>query len=403
MSELHPHHITASLEPGVRAQLAKFHTRRALQSSSCYLEHRSVIEELCYATEFAPTPLPAPSRRFLRIVSWNLQRGIQLDGIIAFVQAHSVLRDFDLIVLNEVDLGMARSANRNVARDLAEALECGYFFGNSYVCLDHGDVRDPNNGLDNSLGLHGNAILSRHPQRAGENVSIPISRDKFESNTEKRLGHKKALWGRFETNLGEIVLAAAHLDPIATPELRGEQLEALLRRLDDVGSLVLAGDLNTTTYDLGSLPRLLLNVLAKAKRGGFAHAIHHYMHPWELYERPVFETLGRHGLAYRDFNDLYRGTVRYEVGSFDSESKVRDFLPQFAVDLLRWRLRPWAGVAPLRVDWACARGWRALQDDELVEESGRHSVCPGVVEAASWQGQRLSDHDPIYVDLVPAR
>jgi hypothetical protein len=285
---------------------------------------------------------------------------------------------------------------------MAEALGMEMVFGNSYLCLSKGDARDGSPTEQNRESLHGNAILSRWPLRRAENFSVAISRDKFESS-EKRLGHKKSLWAEAETPLGRVAVLTPHLDPYCSARFRGLQMEHALAKVDEhaLGAVILGGDLNTSTYDLESLPALLKNVLVKMWRGGFPHVIAQYMKPQELYERPIFEALERAGFEWRSFNDMAAGSVRYEVGTFDSESKLRDHVPGAAVHLVRWKLAPYGGVVPLKIDWFAGRGVRALGGDEMVEPSGRRSRAPAVLERARWQGEPVSDHDPIVVDFLP--
>ncbi len=391
----------------VQSALAKIHTRRALLAAPLYQQWQPAIDAvtdgLCYDGP-ATAPLPTP-QGFIRVVTWNIQRGIHADGQIQLLRSHPVLADADVILLNEVDLGMARSGNRDVAKEMAQALGFAYVFGNSYLCLDHGDVRDVRDGHSgeaNQQGLHGNAILSRLPIRRAQNISIAITKDKFQSRNEKRLGHKKALLAELDTPWGPLCCVAAHLDPIGSPLQRAHQLRDIIAAIDAQGcqQVLIGGDFNTTTYDLASMPRLLGNLARKFLRGGIPHAVAHYMQPWTLYERPVFDVLREHAFETGPFNDLTTGTMRYEVGDFDSESKVRDFLPGFAVSFLRWRLKPWNGVAPLKIDWFAARGLQVAPVTPADDATQRASVAPMVVERATWQGQRLADHDPVVVDVV---
>ena len=125
------------------------------------------------------------------------------------------------------------------------------------------------------------------------------------------------------------------------------------------------------------------------------------MRPHELYEKPIFDALAEHGFEHASFNDMTRGTARYEVGTFDSESKVREHVPGVFVHLLRRKLRPWNGVVPLKLDWFVARGLRACRDGELTEPDGRESRAPDVLERPRFQGEILSDHDPVVVDVLP--
>jgi len=399
--------LPAAMPPDVVRNLAAIRRRRALEASDLWrrvaADVRARTDALSYGVP--ATPAPRLPRSFLRVASWNVQRGIHAEGIVDILRTAPELADLDVLMLNEVDAGMARSGNRDVAAFLGEALGFAWAFGNSYLCLDRGDARDRKDGGDgeNLLGLHGNAILSRWPLVRAVNVPVHVTKDKFHG-AEKRLGAKKALWVEAHTPLGRVVLGSAHLDSVASPDQRAAQLRDLLADLPAAGSLpaLVGGDFNTHTYDVGSPLRLARNLFLKAVRGAFPHGIHHYMHPWELYERPVFEALEAAGFDWRPFNDLTRGTMRYEVGSFDCESSVREQMPGVVVDLLRWKLRPWNGVVPLRMDWLAGRGLRALSDAEVVEADGRGSRSPTTVVRPSARGAKISDHDPLVADVAAA-
>ena len=123
------------------------------------------------------------------------------------------------------------------------------------------------------------------------------------------------------------------------------------------------------------------------------------MRPYELYERPVFAQLDAAGLDYRRFNAMQAGTTRYEVGSYDSESKVSEVLPDVAVRILRHKLRPWDGVAPLKVDWFCGKGLEVLQGEGGTSAGEALPVSPTPIARPAVEGAMLSDHDPIVVDI----
>ena len=148
----------------------------------------------------------------LRLVEWNIERGIEFDkikllltdkqGFIAKVhsEAHNntntekakdevlstqmdVLQSADVLVLNEVDWGMKRSDYRAVVKELADALKMNWAYGVEFVEVDpkilglqsFADVKNKGERREleelfsadkaRLLGLHGTAILSRYPLR----------------------------------------------------------------------------------------------------------------------------------------------------------------------------------------------------------------------------------------------
>jgi hypothetical protein len=147
---------------------------------------------------------------FLRAVCWNIERGIHFDPIrIALSEPEKfdqllaekkdpkakplgpdqlkivkqqldILQPTDLLILNEVDYGVTRTDYRDVARDLAKALNMNYAYGVEFLELDplnlglekvemedkqaQADIQKSFD-VDKSryLGLHGTAVLSRSP------------------------------------------------------------------------------------------------------------------------------------------------------------------------------------------------------------------------------------------------
>ncbi|MCZ6652341.1 MAG: endonuclease/exonuclease/phosphatase family protein [Planctomycetota bacterium] len=158
--------------------------------------------------------------RVMRVVLWNIERGVELDAIKlllnegdAFVNRYlrarvgtaaaegdkprSVDRDrllddvkalqrADVLVLNEVDWGIKRSGYRAVVRELAETLKMNWAYGVEFLEIDPGQlgteafagveddaerrrlVKETSVDHRRSLNMHGTAILSRYPIRAAE-------------------------------------------------------------------------------------------------------------------------------------------------------------------------------------------------------------------------------------------
>ena len=91
------------------------------------------------------------SPRSIKVVSWNIQFGVQIDAATRLLSEHDQLRNADLLLLQEMDeAGTAR---------IAEALELDYVYGAPGV--------HPQSGRD-----FGNAVLARWPLGGPEVFSL---------------------------------------------------------------------------------------------------------------------------------------------------------------------------------------------------------------------------------------
>jgi endonuclease/exonuclease/phosphatase family metal-dependent hydrolase len=276
---------------------------------------------------------------FLRVASWNIERGLNYDLIklalsdpgefkIAALQQGTIdaarlakidqqlrtLRDADIVVLNEVDLGMKRTDYRDIARDLAHALGMNYAFGVEFVEVDRLDdlglddfqMEDP--ALTEQmreelkpdparyLGLHGSAILSRYPIRNARIVRLPVCHDWYGTEKAaisklekgKRLAANKVFLERIEREVrrggrmaviadvtipnlpeGEATVVDVHLENKCKPECRTRQMDALLSQIKEVQHpVILAGDLNTTGTD-GTPTSIRREILNRVKNYEF--------------------------------------------------------------------------------------------------------------------------------------
>jgi endonuclease/exonuclease/phosphatase family metal-dependent hydrolase len=194
---------------------------------------------------------------------------------------------------------------------------------------------------------------------------------------------------------GPLTVALVHLDPFTGPRHRAIQLRQIVERMRRFGGerMLLGGDLNTNTYDLGSGRGMVYNMLYKLTRFGFEGTVEQYMKPEEILERKVFAALRAGGLAIEGYNDFERGTIYYDVYDPEMARKALDYLPapmcKWMMGWLERRLEPWDGRVPLRVDWFAGAGLRPRE--------------PQVIERPMVDGQIISDHNPILVDLELAR
>src|SRR5262249_15026695 len=98
---------------------------------------------------------------FLRVIAWNIERGARFEGIVHQLNTHPVLRYADLLLLNELDIGMARSGNVDVSEELSRAISAHSIFATEYLELTKGTEEEQKLDAENTASLHGNAILTR--------------------------------------------------------------------------------------------------------------------------------------------------------------------------------------------------------------------------------------------------
>ncbi len=257
---------------------------------------------------------------FLRVAEWNIERGLNYEEIAAafgdetrfaamldrekfpfgsderreVLEQAAALRAADVIILNEVDLGMKRTGYRHIAADLAEKLRMNYAFGVEFVELSpvylSGQTEAetaPEKELAGIIkvdptrykGLHGVAILSRFPL---ENVRlVPFKHQPYDWYESEKNGASMLEKGRrklsekifLEETLrevrrggrttlladivdakfpeGRVTVAATHLENRTKSKNRVRQLDELLDTIKPIRHpVILAGDMNTSSSDL---------------------------------------------------------------------------------------------------------------------------------------------------------
>ena len=138
----------------------------------------------------------------VRVLQFNAERGRNWFLLALMMRSFSAL-EADLLLLNEMDIGMARSGNVHTTRMLAHALGYNYAWALEFVELTRGTHAEQNAtlGSNNTMGLHGNAILSRCPLRSAQVVRDALAPGYFSDSptsvnahgAEKRLGGRLGL------------------------------------------------------------------------------------------------------------------------------------------------------------------------------------------------------------------
>lgn len=167
-------------------------------------------------------------------------------------------------------------------------------------------------------------------------------------------------------------------------------MRRILDRVEAFGNerVLLGGDFNTNTYDLGSKVGLMLNLAHKFVRFGFEGTVRQYMTPEQVFERGLFEALRKARLQLEGFNDREIGTIYYDVSDPEFNDWTRRYLPRVLHDYLRRHLRPWDGAVPMRLDWIAGRGLEPLS--------------AAVVDRPTVGNLPVSDHNPIRADFAVA-
>lgn len=191
----------------------------------------------------------APTGRLFRpwgpihVVDWNIDRGLQLGGIIDFLASTNA----DLILLQEVDINARRTHQLNIAREVSQKLQLNYIFGREFQELTQGSRTSP--------AYHGQATLSPWP------LSNPrILRFRRQSSfwrprwflpeiepLQERIGGRIALISEVSIGGRRLVTYNLHLESRGDDALRCSQLTETLNdslRYKSAAPILLAGDLN---------------------------------------------------------------------------------------------------------------------------------------------------------------
>src|SRR5262252_2144912 len=120
-------------------ELARFDNTKHLERSGLYRKVKPDFDRVLSTVWQEESTLPSGfNSQSILAVAWNIERGIHIDSIIGFLRQHPSLITADLLLLSELDLGMARTGNRFVAREIAAALGMSYAFAPCYVALNKG-------------------------------------------------------------------------------------------------------------------------------------------------------------------------------------------------------------------------------------------------------------------------
>ncbi len=378
--------------------LAQFDATKTLAASPLYAQLRPEIERVLTGLvqeNFAPSshsqagPTLAPA---VRATAWNIERGKRLPSIVRVLREHPVLRASEVLLLTELDYGMARTGNRFVARELAESLAMNYAFAPCYLALNKGSGVESEVAGANTLALHGNALLSRYPLQRAHALALPNGKDKMRGK-EKRLGSQRAVVADVAHPAGMFRAVSLHLDAHSTQRHRAQQMKLVLDHLATLTPqlpVLIGGDWNTSTYNSRRAAYAIMGYARRVAMGVKRVIEYHYPYPERWFERGLFRLLERRGYDYRALNALGVCTLHYDIADVPVNVNMRDWIPQWCFPFINWALQQNGGRCSLKLDWFAGKG--------IAPAPGS---APQVIGDLRDEAGVLSDHDAIVLDFLP--
>ena len=372
-------------------ELLTFESMPDLANSALWKEIEEEAERVLNAIiveELAETP---ESRASIAALAWNIERGIVFDGIVDALQNHRDLRDKDLLLLTELDYGMARSGNRFVAQEIAKALKMNYAFAPVYIALQKGSGVEAEMEGENTKSIHGLAMFSKWPLRNVHAIPLPNGKDKMWGK-EKRLGSLRALFADIDHPIGTFRAVTVHLDAHCSRAHRQMQMRLILDHLETLEPMptLIGGDWNTTTFNSQSSRRAIMGYWRRVFMGPKNVAQNHLPHPERFFEKPLFDMLERRGYNYRDLNNIGEGTLHYHVESIEKNTNLRDWVPEWCFPFIFWAANRVGGSVSGRLDWFAGKGV------QLAPNTSPKTIG----DLVDVDGTPLSDHDAIGLDFI---
>lgn len=197
-------------------------------------------------------PVPDTAEDVVTVMTWNLERGVHLDEMIAFWRS-GVLPVPDILLASEVDRGCSRSGSRDVSRVLAEALGYNYAFGVEFVELPR---PTGSGGAISETCEHGNAVFSRY--RLGNvETKIHAANTSWYLPPEERASGEPRLGGRSfvqaDVDLGggrylRVISVHFESDVRVLDIQRAQATEVAERGAESPVPSIIGGDTNNVAY-----------------------------------------------------------------------------------------------------------------------------------------------------------
>jgi Metal-dependent hydrolase len=188
------------------------------------------------------------NKRNLYLGEWNAERGSNWQ----------VFQDFypkaDIIILNEMDWGMARSQNIHTTEIMASSLKMNYAYGVEFLELTNGNQAEQNatRNEENLIGYHGNVVLSKWPIIKSSIIRLhPLhdllykEKNSGQAKGERRLGGRMALFTVTSTGIGDILVISMHAHSGSKGHLLKQDAITVCNSIEDwnVSNVLIGGDI----------------------------------------------------------------------------------------------------------------------------------------------------------------
>ena len=371
--------------------LRKFHSTSQMETSQQYANIKREVDRIMSTIVgenlvFNQTKSDGP----IRATAWNIERGLQIDGVINALKYHPRINNSDILFLTELDFGMVRSGNRFVAREIAQSLRLNYAFTNCYISLVKGSGLESIVVGENQYGLHGNALFSKFPLTNVHALALPNGKDKMRGK-EKRIGCQQAIVGLVGHPTQPFWAVTLHLDAHSTQNLRYRQMKLILNHMDNLSPklpVIIGGDWNTSTFNSKRAIYSIIGYVFRVLMGIDNVLRNHYPHPDRWFERRLFRELEKRGYDYRSLNQLGTCTLHYDINDLSINSNMGDWIPNWCFWFIRKALKKVNGKCSMKLDWFAGR--------DLVPDLTKPPKVVGEIHDRSCS---LSDHDPIVLDF----
>lgn len=196
--------------------------------------------------EAPATALAGPLALPLTVATWNLERCYNVEK-----SAETLRREgAQLVLLSEVDNGMARTKQRHTSRDIAQQLGMTHAFGVEFLELELGAEVELEYCDDdfNLHGFHGNALLAPTALQSPVMIRLEAHGHWFTPETPaKRIGTRCAIAGVVMTAAGPLYAVSVHLENRSDAHYRETQVRGLIDAIDQLAGgmpVIIGGDLN---------------------------------------------------------------------------------------------------------------------------------------------------------------